>query len=439
MFAYYLGLAMRSFKRNKVLTLLMVLALGLGIGASITTLAVLKLLSGDPLPQKSARLFTPVIDPTPPDNSNATVPTSMPQWWGNLMTYTDAMNLLHAHKAERQAVMALIQAKIAPQRSGGHPFYGNGVMTTADFFMMFDAPFEYGTGWGAEDGESGERIAVIGNSLNGKLFGGNNSVGQTIRVNDRDYRIVGVLRQWNPQPRFYAISLGGKSYGEGDVVFLPLQSARADALSPGQTSCWGYGVDMSHLETAPCAWVGLWVELAHAPDAELYKYFVSNYVHQQIELGRLHHPKIWFYGLTDFLDWQQVVPDDVKLQTSLAFGFLLICIVGTIGLLLAKCLLRSQEIGVRRALGATRKAVFVQFMVEAGMIGLAGGVLGLGFSELGLWAIRHQPTPYAKLAYLDLTMFISTFVIALVASLIAGLLPAWRACVLAPALQLKDA
>jgi putative ABC transport system permease protein len=83
---------------------------------------------------------------------------------------------------------------------------------------------------------------------------------------------------------------------------------------------------------------------------------------------------------------EQVVPDDVRLQAGLAFGFLLICVVNTVGLLLAKCLRRSQEIGVRRALGATRRAIFTQFMVEAGIVGMAGGLLGLVFAELGLWA-----------------------------------------------------
>ena len=57
MFGYYLDLAVRSLKRNKVLTALMIATLALGIGASITTLTVLRLLSGDPLPQKSGRLF----------------------------------------------------------------------------------------------------------------------------------------------------------------------------------------------------------------------------------------------------------------------------------------------------------------------------------------------------------------------------------------------
>jgi putative ABC transport system permease protein len=123
----------------------------------------------------------------------------------------------------------------------------------------------------------------------------------------------------------------------------------------------------------------------------------------------------------------------------LAFGFLLICVVNTVGLLLAKCLRRSREIGVRRALGATRRAIFAQFMVESGMVGIAGGVLGLIFAELGLLAVRLQPAQYANLAHLDVSMFVVTFAIALVASLIAGLLPAWRACVVTPAPQLKSA
>jgi putative ABC transport system permease protein len=185
-------------------------------------------------------------------------------------------------------------------------------------------------------------------------------------------------------------------------------------------------------------WVALWVELASASDASAYKSFLSNYVAQQISLGRMHHPEVALPDLMAFLAQQQVVPDDARLQANLAFGFLLICIVNTVGLLLAKCLRRSREIGVRRALGATRGAIFAQFMVESGMVGIAGGVLGLVFAELGLWAIRHQPAEYAKLAHLDVSMFVATFVIALIASLIAGLLPAWRACVVAPAPQLKS-
>ena len=62
MFAYYARLAVRSFRRNKVLTALMVVAIALGIGASMTTLTVFHVLSGDPIPGKSDRLFYVQLD-----------------------------------------------------------------------------------------------------------------------------------------------------------------------------------------------------------------------------------------------------------------------------------------------------------------------------------------------------------------------------------------
>ena len=63
MFGYYLDLALRSLRRNRMLTALMVLAIALGIGASMTTLTVLHVLSGDPLPGRSGSLYYAQIDP----------------------------------------------------------------------------------------------------------------------------------------------------------------------------------------------------------------------------------------------------------------------------------------------------------------------------------------------------------------------------------------
>src|SRR5258708_35514611 len=61
MFNYYLGLALRSLKRNVMLTALMIAAIGVGIGASVTTLTVFRAMASDPIPQKSAQLFEPQI------------------------------------------------------------------------------------------------------------------------------------------------------------------------------------------------------------------------------------------------------------------------------------------------------------------------------------------------------------------------------------------
>ena len=431
MLVYYLDLAWRSLKRDKVLTALMVLALGLGIGACITTLTVLKLLSGDPLPQKSSRLFHPQMDPTRARGQTVGNGTPAP-----MTSYVDAMNLLRANRGVRQAAMALTQAKITPSNVGQHPYFTDATMTTADFFAMFNTSFQYGSGWTAKDDEDRSQVAVIAEVLNQKLFAGANSVGKVIRVNDQDLRIVGVLRHWAPQPRFYAVELGGHSYGDGDGLFLPLQTGMAAKMIPGNLDCWASG-DLEDLATAPCMWLGFWVELDSPAKAGAYQSFLSNYVQQQIALGRFQHPEVKLPNLMQWLDDRKVVPGDVRLQVGMAFGFLAICIVNTVGLLLAKCLRRSREVGVRRALGATASAIFAQFMAEASMIGLGGGVLGLAFTELGLLAIRHQPAEYASLAYLDGPMFLLTFAAAMVSSLMAGIVPAWRACLLAPAPQLK--
>jgi len=139
-----------------------------------------------------------------------------------------------------------------------------------------------------------------------------------------------------------------------------------------------------------------------------------------------------------WLESRDVVPGDVRLQMWLALGFLAVCLVNTVGLLLAKFLRRSGEIGVRRALGASRRAIFTQYLIEAGTVGLAGGVLGLLLALLGLWAVRQRPADYAALAQIDGSMLALTFVLAIVASLLAGVLPAWRAMQVPPALQLKS-
>src|ERR1044071_9816492 len=99
MFGYYFDLALRSFRRNKVLTALMVLAIALGIGASMTTLTIFHVLSGDPIPQKSDRLFTPQLDPA---TMNGYTAGEEPE---DQMTRYDAEELLRQKHGLRQAMM----------------------------------------------------------------------------------------------------------------------------------------------------------------------------------------------------------------------------------------------------------------------------------------------------------------------------------------------
>jgi putative ABC transport system permease protein len=430
MFAYYLDLALRSFRRHKALTALMVLAIALGIGASMTTLTVLHVLSGDPLPGRSAHLYYPQLDPR---DMNGYQPGGEPP---GQVSWIDGMNLLHAKRADRQALMTGGQVPVQPTQANVDPFYVDARYTTAGFFPMFDTPFAYGRPWTATEDEAAARVAVISSSLNNKLFGGRNSVGQTVRADDVDLRIVGVLADWRPNPHFYDLYLG--QYGENEDVFVPLSTSQELKYAhSGSIDCWGTG-SQGDLKTAPCTWLQFWVQLDTPAKYAAYKSFLVHYSEEQKALGRFQRPPtVRLRNVMQWLDYSQVVPGDVRLQAWLAFGFLLVCLVNTVGLMLAKFLRRSGEIGVRRALGAARRTVFEQLLVEAGIIGLAGGIGGVLLAQLGLWLVRQQPADYAKLAYLDPMMLCITFALAIGASLLAGLLPAWRACRIAPALQLK--
>lgn len=436
-FVYYLQLAARSFKRNKVLTALMVLAIALGIGAAMTTLTVFYVLSGDPLPGHSHKIFHPRIDVRP---MTGYTPGAEAQ---DDMTRFDAETLLREARGDRQAMMSSGNVAVEPQREGLPPFRQDSRFTSADFFAMFQVPFKYGAPWSRADDERRARVAVIGSDLNDRLFGGGDSVGKSLRLDGAEFRIVGVADQWHPQPNFYDLSVD-RGFGEPEEVFVPFSTSRDVGMGPqGNIDCWGDSTadkrEGNRALNAPCAWVQYWVQLDTPEKAAAYQRYLENYIAQQRAAGRVARPtKPRLENVMQWLDYKRVVPADVRLQVWLAFGFLSVCLLNTVGLLLAKFLRRSGEIGVRRALGATRRAIFAQCLVEAGGIGLAGGVLGLLLAQLGLWAVRKQPVSYAALAHLDSTMLLTTFALAVLASVLAGLLPAWRACQVTPAIQLKS-
>jgi putative ABC transport system permease protein len=350
MFSYYLRLAWVSLRRNPVLTGLMALAIAVGIGASMTTLTVLYLLSGDPLPGKSAQLFYAQVDSSPYPNDHEPL---------DRMDDRSALDLWGAHKADRQALIVDSQVKLRAPDSPKPPRMAVLLSTTADFFPMFAVPFQYGAGWSADDDAKKARVAVISAELNDQLFGGADSVGKSVMLRGSEVRIIGVLKPWRPSPLYYAVA-GGRFSGGDTADFY---SKPEDVMAPysasleindgnfQQFTCWHPPEHPGHLTDSPCVWVSLWVQLDGAAKVAAYRQFLADYAAQQKSLGRfIHADNTRMRSLMQWLDFNGVVPSDVRLQNWLAFAFLVICLSNTVCLLLAKFLRRGSEIGLRRAL-----------------------------------------------------------------------------------------
>ncbi|WP_329810262.1 ABC transporter permease [Stenotrophomonas sp. SMYL8] len=432
MFAYYARLAVRSFHRNKVLTALMVIAIALGIGASMTTLTVFHVLSGDPIPGKSDRLFYVQVDPRP---RGGYTPGEEPE---EQMTRRDAETLLREKRGVRQAMMSAGGGTVEPELTTLKPFSVDTRWTSADFFPMFDVPMQYGRTWNGSDDDNRSRVVVLSKAINDKLFQGADSTDREIRLNGHSLRVIGVMKEWSPEPHFFDLTTG--NYGKDEDLLVPFSTAMdLEFGSNGNMNCFGENPDgSSNSISAPCSWIQYWVELDPAK-VEDYRSYLVNYSDQQRAAGRFERPtNVRLRPVMEWLTFKNAVPSDVRLQMWLALGFLGVCLVNTVGLLLAKFLRRSGEIGVRRALGASRGQIFLQCLVEAGAIGVAGGVLGIGLALLGLYAVRQQPVDYADLAHLDGSMLLLAIGLTLFASLAAGFLPAWRAMQVTPAIQLKS-
>lgn len=434
MFSYYLKLALLSCKRTWGMTLLMVLAIALGIGAAMTTITVNYLMSANPIPHKSDQLYYVQLDNWEPNNpfyDNGDPPDQL--------TYRDATYLWQAKKAPRQVIMSGMAAVVEPKDKEALPFMVTGRASSADFFPMFDVPFLYGSGWdGAADAKK-ELVVVINAELNERLFGGRDSVGETLRLAGKDFRISGVMARWNPKPKFYDISTG--AFEDVEEVFVPFSLVTEQFFDrSGNTNCWkptesGFQAFLD----SECIWTQLWVELPTSADRDSYQSFINAYTHEQHKFGRFARKDN--NKLSDVMTWleqRQVVSDDASMMMAMALMFLAVCLLNTVGLLLAKFLGKASEIGVRQALGASRNDLFLQHLVESGVIGFAGGLLGLLLAWLGLEAVKAMYGDWIRdLAVLDLNMVLLAIGLAILSSVLAGLYPTWRACQVQPSQQLK--
>jgi putative ABC transport system permease protein len=438
MMQYYFMLGLKSLRRNPWLTSLMLLTLAVGVAASVATLTILITMSGDPIPSKSARLLVPLIDNAPADNyvaGTAQEQTHLP--------YKDVVAFLASKQGSARTAIYSLSGPVEQPQSDLPTMEAVGIATTDSYFYMFEVPFRHGNAWRAEDEAAKAKVIVLGRSLSEKLFGVESPVGKTVKFRNIEYTISGVVDKWDPQPAFTNVHNGPRGLFNGeDDVYIPFSTAIDNQFThDGSTWCTGDGSEPGYqgLLNSECTWIQFWFELAKPSDRSALLDYLKAYTSEQRQLKRYMRNNVdQLFDVNEWLVHRKVVGDDRKLSVWISFGFLLLCIVNTVGLLLAKYSTRASEVGVRRALGASQMEIFKQFLIETAVLGFAGGALGLILSFGALWLFAQQSKDMAAVASMNWGMMMVTFYLSVGASLIAGVLPAWRACRVSPAAELKS-
>lgn len=436
MFTYYLKLALKSMRRNPIMTGLMVAAIAVGIGISMTTLTVHHLMSSNPIPEKSDVLFAVTLDSW---NPLRPFDDDHPERAPHQLTFQDAERLVKLARGKRQTAMFESSLVIEPLEEGELPFEAGARVTGGDFFRMFNVPFLYGGGWDHSADDAAEPVVVLTKALNERLFGGEDSVGRRLTMEGREFTVVGVIDTWDPTPRFYDPINGG--FQEVQDMFIPFSLTLSLELNSAGSD-WGWKSEVittfeQWLNSESC-WIQYFVELDSPRDRGEYVAHLDAYVGEQKKLGRFERPmNNRIYNVMEWMDYHEVVEDDAKVLVGLSFLFLVVCVLSTIALLITKFTGKQGEISIRRALGASRHAIFGQQMVEVSMIGLTGGVFGLLLAGLGLQGIDLLYDAPNGLVRLDWIMVVTAVAVSVASGMLAGLYPAWRVCQIAPATQLK--
>jgi putative ABC transport system permease protein len=363
----FLGVGMQAISRNPMRSALTVLGIVIGVGAVIATLAI----------GQGARASVQAQIRALGANTLTVLPGTVTAGgarggMGSITTMTvdDAL----AIKREVSAIEA-----VAPTvRTLAQVVYGNQNWntqvqgTTADFITIRQWQLESGVFITDSDVRGAAKVVVLGANVAAELFGGTDPVGQTVRLKDIPFRVVGVLA-----------FKGGQGWGgnQDDIVVVPLTTAQRKLMG------------ITHVNSILCSAVS--------------ERRVNEAVDQITDLMRVRH-RIRPGDNDDFFIFTQLEMASTAESTSRVMTTLLASIaavsllvggIGIMNIMLVSVTERTREIGIRRAIGARRTDILMQFLIEAAVLSLAGGTIGVGLgvgsaaliSQLARWPTVVQP------------------------------------------------
>jgi putative ABC transport system permease protein len=288
----------------------------------------------------------------------------------------------------------------------------------APFFELFALPFARGAGFSVADDASAKAVVVLGDRLNRELFAGQDGVGRTVLIEGRQFRVVGVIQGDQPFRPTWDISMMDT---DQDGLYLPFTWFRTLRARPETlVNQSPVGPHFEDLLRSNAVFVSFWIDL---PDARARAEYVR-YLDEQFTRHGIG------YVLRDYAEWRRtfVAPGTRVAFMSFLTGLLLAAGgFSTTRLLLTRRIGRQQELGIRRALGASRSSLFAGQMLEAGLLSLVAALAGV------VLALPHVGLFNQVVADADIPVRLTIPALAwgtagiIATGLVSALYPAWRA------------
>jgi putative ABC transport system permease protein len=267
----------------------------------------------------------------------------------------------------------LVQAAAPAVRGTAQVVYGNlnwatviqGV--TPDYFEARDWPVTDGRAINPEDVDGATKIALVGQTTALNLFGESEPLGQIIRIKKVPFTVVGVLSR-----------KGQNSWGQDqdDVIMIPISTAKKKVLGVSQANPRSVG--------------SISIKVRADEDMVEAEEQIRGLLRQRHRLQPFQDDDFWLRNLSEVLQTQEESSRVMTyLLAAIASVSLLVGGIGIMNIMLVSVTERTREIGLRMAVGARRRHILLQFLIEAITLSLIGGVIGIALGLGGSRAISY--------------------------------------------------
>jgi macrolide transport system ATP-binding/permease protein len=278
--------------------------------------------------------------------------------------------------------------------------------TSVDYQKLRDVELAAGRFFTPVEANARAKVAILGTTVAKELFGTDDPLGQWIRLNRVSFQVIGVLPEQG--------AAGWRSLD--DQIMMPVKTAMYRLTGEDYINYFEVRVkNMEDMQYVSGQIVNELMRLHRLPESQRQSIDVMNMAEIQEAANALIATLAYLLG-------------------SVAAVSLLVGGIGIMNIMLVMVMERTHEIGLRKALGAQRSDILIQFLVEAVLICLFGGVIGIGFGSLVSWALSSIANWNI---YISGGSIVLAFTFSVMVGVIFGLWPAWRASKLLPIVALR--